>query len=287
MEVRAEKFDHRIERHLDALKRLPFSYFSLPMYLDEHAYLVEHNCEDLIVVPNDDSPHVLQLLFVPHQQSNLAHTAIRFVTEAERRAFPCKTEILFEKQTVTEFIFRTSDFVHPIGDLAKKIRSFVSKHKYTVKHSYPRQEIERFYKAWKLQRDWDLSWLEESERSFFFQLDRLDELNIKQVYVEVDGTLAGFAWGVSHPSGNWVGLHMKVLYQYRDLSRFLHRERAKMFEGSEFFSLGTASAEEGMGRFKHELGPIEERKYFFLLLGDKKRLSRCDKINIHEKDGGS
>lgn len=101
-------------------------------------------------------------------------------------------------------------------------------------------------------------------------MDNLKKYQVKQVYVIVNKKLIGFAWGLKHSSGNWIGLQLKVKYRYKGLSRFLHQERAKLFSRYELFTLGAGAQEPGIIQFKKELGPTEEREYFYVLTGKKK-----------------
>ncbi len=264
-----EKFNHNLPAHAMAMRRLPFSYFSLPIYLDDRAYVLERNGETIVAAMDDDAPNEAQALFVPERPENRRDIAVRFATKQERDGLAAGGRVLFERHATTEFFYRTDDFTHPTGAFAKKIRSFVAHRRFTVRHAYPRDAVASFYHEWKRQRPRESATIDESERSFFSTLDRLEEFDVRQVYVEIDGSLAGLAWGVEHGSGNWAGLHMKALYRERDLGRFLQHERAKLFAGHELFTLGTALSDAGVDRFKRELGPAEEREYFFLLLGDK------------------
>ena len=264
----SEKFNHLNPDHFNAMKCLPFSYFSLEEYLDENASVFERNGETIIGVKNQEDPTELQALFPPIHPLNRQNISIRLAQQSDRDQMAQQARILFEKQTITEFFYRTHDFVHPTGRLAKKIRVFSSRYKPTVTHTYPKDAILEFYRQWEDQRVRDVRTIGESEASFFLMVDRLDHSEIKQVYVEIDGALAGFAWGIPHWSGNWVGLHMTVSYQYQDLNRFLHHERAKLFSGSDIFSTGTSMFDTGVDLYKHNLGPVEERRYFFLLLGE-------------------
>ena len=88
------------------------------------------------------------------------------------------------------------------------------------------------------------------------------------MYIEKDGALAGFAWGVIAEKG-WVGLHLKADNSYRGLSRFLHVERAKMFSKLKRFTIGTGAAEEGIVEYKKSLHPNEEIDLYHLLTGSK------------------
>jgi hypothetical protein len=108
---------------------------------------------------------------------------------------------------------------------------------------------------------------DESGDSFLYCVSNLKKYKVKQLYVEVDGKLAGLAFAVEHSSGNWVGLHLKVDYSYKGLSRFLHNERAKLFSDKKLFTLGTSGYDLGIAQFKSELGPSHVIHYSYVLTG--------------------
>ena len=145
-------FDPKNLSHVGAMRALPFSYFSLPLYLAGHASVFERNGETIIAVPNQEEPNDLQALFVPRMPSNQRDVSIRFATADERDAIAAHSDILYEQQTVTEFFYRTEDFANPTGDLAKKIRAFVAHNQFAVLDRYPKELIAGFYREWESQR---------------------------------------------------------------------------------------------------------------------------------------
>ena len=137
--------------------------------------------------------------------------------------------------------------------------------------TFSKKEILDFYTFWKSQREHNSITSDESERLFFWMLDRLNP-DIKQLYVVVDKKLIGLAWGMKHPFyDSWVGLHLKVDYSYKGLSRFLHHKRAELFKDYELFTLGTGCQDSGITKFKEELGPFKKIDYYYLLTGDKQK----------------
>ncbi|HBU27980.1 TPA: hypothetical protein DEB00_02580 [Candidatus Uhrbacteria bacterium] len=250
---------------------LPFSYFSTPLYLDFAAYTFDRNEEQLVVMQDIVCPHEFPSLFLPTNPLNWENCSITF-TRAEdiARIRTEEIEILVEKPLDAEYFYATEAFVEPAGSFAKKIRSFTSKYTYRVLPSYDRSGIEAFYKNWKTQKKEPSITFDESEELYLFCLDHLDDYAIKQVYVEVEGALVGFAWGMAHPNGGWVGLHLKVDYAYSGLSRFLHHERAKQFASTAQFTLGTGSFEQGISQYKQELHPSVVTPYSYILTGGRR-----------------
>lgn len=255
----------------ELISQLPFSYVSSAIYLDFSAYLFERNGDDVIVVQDQLFPHDFPSLFLPKNPLNWERCSMVFATQSDAENISEKNIEIFVKRPVgTEFFYRTEDFINPSGSFGKKVRLFKRKYVSKIYHSYDQDKIEKFYDKWKRQRQ-DRSFLfEESEDFYKFCLNHLNDYQVKQVYVEVDGELVGFAWGVRHVSGNWVGLHLKVDYSFSGFSRFLHHERAKLFKDSNEFTLGTGAAEEGIESYKRELHPIREQQYLYILTGEKK-----------------
>lgn len=253
----------------DFVRQLPMSYYSLPIYLDYFGYTFERHGESLIVSQDLVYPHEFPSVFLPAQPKNWEHCSITFATQIDiQKIREEKIQIHIERPIGCEFFYRTDDFVDPKGSLGKKVRSFQKKYSYKILSSYPREQIEAFHLHWLAQQK-DTSLIFDSGELFYqFCLDHLDDYPIKQVYVEIAGKLVGFAWGTLHPNGGWVGLHLKVDYSYRGLSRFLHHERAKLFCDVSEFTLGTGVAEEGIEAYKRELGPSREVAYSYVLTGE-------------------
>lgn len=261
----------KLHHTTDAFVRsLPFSYFSLPLYLDFTAYTFKRNDEDLIVAQDFVYPHEFPSIFLPHNPDNWQHCSVVFAREEDINLLrENHIEILVEKPLETEYFYLTEQFIQPTGSFRKKIHAFQNKYDYQIKNVYERSAVETFYQEWKIQKQEHSFTFDESELFYDFCLEHLDTYNIKQIYIEIDGKLAGFAWGIEHPNGGWVGLHLKVNYGYQGLSRFLHHERAKCFDAIPTFTLGTGSFEKGIGDYKEELHPSKKIPYFYVLTGGK------------------
>ncbi len=63
-----EKFDS--QKHLQLASHLPFSYYSLPLYLDFSAYLLPRNNERVIVTQDLYYPHEFPAIFLPQNPEN-------------------------------------------------------------------------------------------------------------------------------------------------------------------------------------------------------------------------
>ena len=258
------------------VRQLPFSYFSLPIYLDCFGYTFERNKESLIVTQDSVYPHEFPSVFLPQKPENWSCCSVTFATQEDlQRVRQQGVPILIERSIGSEFFYQTEPFVYPTGSFGKKVRAFQKKYVYKLSSSCDRQTIETFHARWLAQQKTMSQTFIEDEIFFRFCLDHLDTYPIKQVYVEIDDRLVGFAWGIEHPIsqcddyiGGWVGLHLKVDYAFQGLSRFLHHERAKLFSDRPEFTLGTGVFDPGIESYKRELDPCREVGYSYMLTGD-------------------
>ncbi len=263
-----EKFDSN--KHSDYIKDLPFSYFSAGVYLDFVGYTFERNGEHLIVWQDLVFPHDFPSVFLPQNKLNWLNTSTAFVTPEQIKSIEAENiEIKFTNPGGQEYFYKTEGLLNPKGKIGQRIRQFEKSYKYKVLNSYPTEKIKEFFEFWKGQREHNSLTFDEGNEHFLSLLDQLQKYPIKQVYVEIDDKLVGLAWGIKHQSGNWVGLHLKVNYEYKGLSRFLHQERAKLFKDCELFTLGTGSHDPGITQFKEELGPFLVKDYSYVLTGNK------------------
>jgi hypothetical protein len=263
-----EKFDS--QEHLSLANQLPFSYYSLPLYLDFCAYLLPRNNEQIIVAQDFYYPHEFPALFLPQDPANWENFSVTFATAADIEKIKQQNiEIILQKPAGTEFFYRTKDLINPDSKIAQRIRQFNKLYEYKIFNDYPQAKIRQFYQDWQNQRERSSDVMVEEEKLFFFGLENLSKYDVKQVYVEINGQLAGLAWGVAHPAGGWVGLHLKTDYRFKGLSRFLHQQRAQLFADKECLALGTGVQELGITQFKKELGPAEEKEYSYILTGGK------------------
>lgn len=263
-----EKFNS--SRHGDWIKDLPFSYFSSVAYLDFCAYTFERNLEHLIVWQDLVAPHEFPSIFTPQNKANWSKCSIAMATREEVKAIRDEDiEIVLEIPMGAEFYYSTDSLLKPRGNNKNRIEHFTRSYNYTLLTTYDKQKIKEFYTFWKEQRIHSSITFKESEDFFLFCLDSLNRYEIKQVYVEIEGRLVGFAWGVRYGTQTWVGLHLKVDYQYQGLSRFLHQERAKLFSDLPEFTLGMGGHDSGIIKYKEELGPAYTKDYYYILCGDK------------------
>ena len=257
-------------KHLFDTKKLPFSYYSLLIYLDFIAYSFERNGENLIVWQDTLYPHDFPSIFIPEKNKNWEYASIALASNKDVKKIKNENiEIKVQLPLETEYFYKTKDFVSPIKGMKVHVENFKKLYPYIILNKYPLDRILEFYKQWKEQRNRVSITLREEEKFFMFCLNNLDKYCVKQIYVEISDKLVGFAWGIKHSKNNWAGLELKVDYMYKGLSRFLQSERAKMFSDYKFFTLGTGCHDEGITKYKKELGPSFVKEYYYLLTGNK------------------
>ncbi len=261
-----ERFDS--QKHISCIENLPFSYISLPIYLDFLGYTFKKNDEDLVVWQDILFNHDFPSIFLPKDKRNWHKASMSLLTEDEINLIESEgIKISVKNPISTEYFYKTSDFSSPKKRKAKRIRRFQNKYNYSVLCDYDKEKVIEFYKIWRDQKDrisnkiWNL----DGEDFFLFCLENFDKYNIDAIYVEVDNSLVGFAWGMEHPNGGWASLHLKNLYEYEGLAFFLRSEIAKKYSQHEFFTTGTGCKDEGIENYKRNLGPAYTKDYFYIL----------------------
>lgn len=264
-----EKFDSRKHLHY-FISSIPFSYFSTPIYLDFGTYIFLRNNENIFVSQDIFFPHEFPAVLLPKNKLNWQNLSFTFATETDIKKIEKENiEIKIKNLIGEEYFYKTNSLIEPRKEIVRRINQFKKLYKYRILKRYPKEKIIKFYEFWKSQKDRKGDTFEEGENFFFFCLNNLNKYSIKQIYIEVNKRIVGLAWGVFHPKNGWVGLHLKVDYKIKGLSRFLHHERARLFSDIEMFSLGTGAREPGIVQFKEELSPIFKKKYYYLLTGKK------------------
>ena len=267
--VEMEKFD--CVKHSELMSELSFSYISTKIYLDFCAWVLCVNGEDLIVKQDEVYKHDFPSLFLPKNIKNFEYMTASMINEHDiKKIINSGIEVIINK-TETEFIYLTENIINPSGGHKRQINKF-KKNDYKIYNVYERGKILRFNDEWRTQKKVNNVFIEESNNFFGFCLDNLDKYDVKQIYVEVDNKLIGFGWGVKHSKDEWVNLHIKCDYGYKGLSQFLNCELAKMFCDVKICSLGTGCQNTGLIKYKTELNPIKQNKYYYVLTRGKNEM---------------
>ncbi len=239
--------------------------------MDSWAYFFERNNEKLLLWQDSLYPNDFPCIFMPKEKENWLRSSVALATKEDIENVRKEgIEILVNKEAGSEFFYATDDFVNPTGHLKNRINKFKISYNYSIAYESTKEKIINFYNFWKSQREHESFTFDDSEYFFKFCLDNLEKYNIQQVYVEIEGKIVGLAWGMSTDNPhNWIGLHLKVDYQYKGLSRFLHHERAKMFKDSKEFSIGMGAGDKGISKYKEELGPVYKKEYRYIITGNR------------------
>lgn len=263
-----QKFDSRI--HLKDFTYLPFSYYSSQVVLDFEGYLFERNEEQLLVWQDALYPHDFPCIFMPQKEANWEKLTVfaattEDITAVKKEQIP----VIIEKPVTAEFYYTTAQFINPEGEFRKELNYFVDHNSYQILNHYAQEKVREFYQFWLHQRVRDSYTMKQEVAMFEFCLSHLDTYAMRQCYVEVDGKLVGFAWGVPHWKGGWVSLQLKCDYAYKGLEKLLRHEYAKLFAEFELFTTGGGTPEAGIELHKKGMIPYEERQYSYLFTGDK------------------
>ncbi len=253
----------------------PFRYDCHNAFLDFAGWLLPRNGTQDIITQDVLYPNEFPYLYPPRHEQNLEHSIISFATREERDHILTSHEIVKEFPLVEEFYYRTSDFIEMPGSSWSAFRKKVSlaerRYHPVVLLRYPKEKLEAFITLWHSKQNEQTVSYEQSLEFFWFCFEHQEPYRIQTLYVEIDGKLAGIAMGAAFDKTRWVGLHLKVDYTYKGLSRWLHHERAKLFEGFEEFTLGSSCAgDEGIEQYKKELNPIRTVPYYYVITGKKK-----------------
>ncbi|PIR88190.1 MAG: hypothetical protein COU10_00565 [Candidatus Harrisonbacteria bacterium CG10_big_fil_rev_8_21_14_0_10_45_28] len=276
MDPKPIKYDHSKHAALSAV--LPFSYFSSPVYLDFFGFIREENGEQAICW-HDPETNTYPRIFPPEDKTKLQNIIISRATQGDIDTIEKEKIPILEKTLAHhEYYYQTKTLLSNRGKMGQRIRQFKKENpNHKILSAYDPKKILSFYQKWKLAKPRE----DQSINFFAYHLNNLKKYITKEIYVEIKGELAGFAWGAKHPqNGCWVGLQLKAIYDFNGLSRLLHQERAKLFANEPFLTLGPESDNLGIKQFKEELGPSEIKEYFYIQTGTKSlpKITKTDTI---------
>jgi len=256
-----------------------FSYFSNPFYLTHYGLWENMNGED-IVFEKDVVDGEFNLLFCPRKEKNLANQRIGTAFDEDiKKIEELNLKITVKKALGVEYVYRTDEFARLEGadfrSFRKSINRFKKSYKFKVLSKYPKKKVLEFLDEWVKKKD--LSGKTELTKEIFHSdleackdyLNMLDKIPNKQVYIEIDGKLAGFAVFLPLLDNLWVNLMQKVDYQYEGITKFLYHLKAKKMEGIEFFTTGAEAQDPKLAESKENLHPVKKLQIYFLYIGDK------------------
>jgi hypothetical protein len=261
---------------------LPFVYEATLPALTHSGYVLERNGVGGFVTQDVLYPNDFPYLSLPREKVLWNNALFLWVTEEDVILLSDEVEIIAKNSIGSAYHYTTKDFVELQGrkmaSIRRHVHVFENTYRYKISNTYDKKKVAEFIKKWDTQQKEKTISFNSGIEYFNFCLANEDRFDIKSIFVEVEGKLAGLAMGVAFDSTRWVGLHLKVDYSFTGLSRFLQHKRAELFKGFEEFTLGTeCCGDEGIKKHKEELHPTKKVEYFFVMTGEKKAGFTCKK----------
>ncbi len=171
-----------------------------------------------------------------------------------------------------EYYYNTQDFI----DLSvsnktfrKHVNNFKNNYEFKIKNSYPQKKILEFLDKWTSSQKEQNELFDNSNEFEKFCIKMCKVIKGKWLFIEVDKELVGYCLSYQFNKDFWVGIHQKVDYNYKGLSRFLLHKRASLFPNTSYFSLGTGARDEGIKKFKEELRPFKKEDRYYIITGNR------------------
>ncbi len=264
------KFDYKTDK--DLLENLPFQYeTTLPNIINSSYVLIKNGMKELVeqdVLYSNDFPY----LFLPRKKFLWEMSTMLWITNEDIKKLEKEVEITIKNPIGYSYIYKTEEIIKMEGkkmsNFRRHVNQFKNKYAYKIFDKYDTEKIFEFLIRWDKQQKIKTYSYNVSLENFVFNIKNTDNLNIKNIFVEINEKLAGIAQGIVFDKNKWVGLHLKVDYKYKGLSRFLFRERAKLFKNYAKFTTGCG--DEGIIKYKESLHPEEKIEYFYIMTGKNK-----------------
>ncbi len=261
----AEKFSRLINQD---------SYPINPYWLAYNAYHEKRNNELTIcerdVLWNNDFP----FLVMPKDKTNWIRAIMTNATQEDLEKIKeenIKIRDFFKFGN--EYYYKTEEFVNPEKNKSKNfkkaIKHFESKYNFNIKDSYPKEKILEFLENWKKTQKERNILFDISHEFEIFCIKKCGKINGKWLFVEINDKLAGYCLSYQLNKDFWVGIHQKVDYNYRGLSRFLLYKRASLFPKTKYFSLGEQARDKGIQEFKESLHPFKKVDRYYIVTDEK------------------
>ena len=243
-------------------------YVSNPFYILCCGYFDEGYSN--IFLRDEIYPNEFPFLGLPKDKKEWKKAIIAFASEKELEKIKeegIKIKNVF--QIGEEFYYKTEDLIKLEGEQFHNFRKAVGKfrknYNFKILNNYPKDKIIEFINNWANQQKEKNEMFEKGEDYAKLCVQVKDKIpEAKWVFIEVDNKLAGYCCSMPLSNNLWVGLHLKVDYSYKGLSRFLMYERVKQFPSIPFFTLGSG-VDEGVKSFKESLHPTKKEKRYFII----------------------
>ena len=235
------------------------AYFTSPFILAASCYFLRKNGQ-LSVFFYDTVDKEIRFLYGPQLSTVGEAHGVEFARDEDIRALEVLGVSIKERKSLgPEYIYdceKLSKSATPdLRGIRQNANYFRKNNTYRILHQYDPEKIKAFIRAWAETKD--LSRYTELAKALFLLdlamcLRYVDFVDLPQrnIFVEIDGRLVGFAF--THPltSNMFVGLMQKVDIRYRGLSPFIYQEKAKLHPGVKYFSIGCPADTPGLLQFK-------------------------------------
>ncbi len=249
------------------------SYFSNPFWLienclyekqgDEYLIYIDYSVEEQIYLefmpPNSNFKPTHDILFGWHED----------VETLRKNGVSIKEKIFLGP----EYVYECERLITAEGGEFKKFRQnlnyFKNHYSYSILNEYDPEKVKIFIKNWANRKDLS-GYSEIGKKTFWWDVEAClnypNHTNLPQrnIYVEIDGKLAGFAFTCPLTKNMFAGVMQKVDIQYRGLANFLYQEKSKLYPEIPCFTIGTAEAAPGLERYKDSLRPAKKIDTFIL-----------------------
>ncbi len=268
------KFEYSKDKNL--IKNLPFLYeTALPNILHSAYILRKKGINELVaqdILYNNDFPY----LFLPRDKTLWEQSTMLWITNEDLKKLEKDVEILIKNPIGYTYNYATEKIIKLQGkemaSFRRQINMFKNKYEYKIFYEYDTEKVFDFIIQWDKKQKIKTPSYNISLEAFIFCIKNSKQLNIKNIFVEVDGKLVGIAQGIVFDENRWVGLHLKSDYSIKGLGRFLFRERAKLFKDyKEFTTGGGGCGDHGIIKYKESLHPSNKIEHFYVMTGKNKR----------------
>ena len=178
-----------------------------------------------------------------------------------------------------EFYYSTNDWINLEGqefrNIRKAINKFQKENKFKILMTYPKDKIINFLKEWandkrkKETTEFTKELFEDELNESISNLDLIDSVDHKNIYIEVNDKLVGFCIFFNYFDNFWIALMQKTKHNYRGLPQLLYHLKAKEMGENQIFTTGAEAQDENLKQFKESLRPCKINKIYTLYIGSK------------------
>lgn len=254
---------------------LSVSFWNSDFYLEKNTFVSEINNEkilfEIVKLKNGNDRIYFKNIIKNYSLENyyfkdLTKKQVAFLS---KKYYLEKTK----KYTVT-FHYNKSDFLEA-GYKSRKFKTFEKKNNFKILFNYNSEDILKCFSQWKkeiISRGRKPNKGVENDILEILKLEK--EFNLKKIFLEIDGKLVGFSFGISFLKNDKNSNHLCLLnyslYQPRDIQYYLKIKRAELFEKDEFYD-SAYSLNSDIGKYKKYNFKEAFVEEFYIVKTGKKR----------------